>query len=521
MAAKRYDTIVVGTGIGGLTAALALQRAGHSTLLLEAGKQFGGMLNPFARRRYHFDVGIHYVGEAGPGQGMRRVLDSLGLENIRFREINPDCIDRYVFDGYEGRLIKGMDRWGNLLAKDFPKEEGAIWKFLDLMHTCDTLSKVLMRRPTLPEVARTVRQTGDLIRLITRPYSDLLARHFKDPILRNVFAGPGGDIGVPPSRASALVSVLLLTHYLGGAYYPIGGSGAMRDAYVAALKEKGAELRRNSLVTRIEAQSRKGFVVHTAKGERFETRSVISNADAKQTLEMIHGAKAGFWTRRKARKIRPSLGSFCVFIATDLDLRKSGITDANIWHYGTNDIESLYAMVYANKLPDRPFFFLTAPTIKDPESERAPSGHHTLELITFAPTEPFKPWFDKPAMKRGAAYESVKAEVTSKLLEGVEKYVPGLRDHVILEESATPATVWHFVRGREGGIYGPEHSPDQTGPRRFFTQTGIPGLYLAGASVLGAGIYTCLMSGTMAAKTCARFLAGHASSEPEQISPEA
>ena len=75
-----WDAIVVGTGVGGLAAGLALARKEHSVLLLEAGKQFGGMLNPFARKQYHFDVGVHYVGEAGPRQAMRR-LGSFQINN--------------------------------------------------------------------------------------------------------------------------------------------------------------------------------------------------------------------------------------------------------------------------------------------------------------------------------------------------------------------------------------------------------------------------------------------------------
>jgi phytoene dehydrogenase-like protein len=374
------------------------------------------------------------------------------------------------------------------------------------------LSKAAMKRPTLAEAARVLKMSGDLIPLFTKPFSEVLARYFKDPVLRNVLAGPGGDIGVPPSRASAITSIVLLTHYLGGAYYPVGGSGAMRDAYVAALEEKGAELKRNALVQRVEVLGKHKFVVETSRGERFEGRSVISNVDVKNTVEMIHGRKPGWWTRRKAKKVRPSLGSFCVYVATDLDVAAAGLTDANIWHYGTNDIEALYATVYRNRIPEKPFFFLTSPTLKDPNSNRAPAGHHTVELITFAPSEPFKPWFDKPTMKRGSGYEAVKEEIADRVLEGVERYVPGLRDHVILKESATPATVWHFVRGREGGIYGPEHSPDQTTFRRFTTQIGIPGLYLAGASVLGAGILPCLISGMMASKACKKHLGRSAAS---------
>lgn len=501
-----YDVIVIGTGIGGLTAGLSLQRAGHAVLLLEAGKQFGGMLNPFARKRYHFDVGIHYVGEAGPGQTMRGILDSLGLNDVRFREINPECIDRYVFDGYEARLVRGIDRWADLLVKDFPREERNIRRFIDLMKGCDTLAKMAMKRPSLAEAVRVLKHSGDIVPLLTRPFSEVLARYFKDPLLRNVFAGPGGDIGVPPSRASAIVSIMLLTHYLGGAYYPVGGSGAMRDAYVSALQEKGAELKRNALVERIDVLGPRRFAVQTDRGDRFESRSVVSNADVKHTVEMIHGKKPGLFTRRKAKRVRPSLGSFCVYVATDLDLARAGITDANIWHYGTNDIERSYEEVSHGKIPDQPFFFLTSPTFKDPDTERAPDGHHVVELITFVPTGPFKPWFDKPVMKRGPAYTAVKEEIADRVLEGAERYVPGLRDHIVLKESATPATVWHFVRGREGGIYGPEHTPDQTTFRRFTTSIGIPGLYLSGAAVLGAGILPCLVSGVMAARACRKHI---------------
>ena len=503
---KVYDSIIVGTGIGGLSAGLALARGGHSVLLLEAAKQFGGMLNPFARRKYHFDVGIHYVGEAGPGQPMRTAMDMLGLDDVVFREINPDCIDRYVFDGYEGKLVKGHDRWGDYLCTQFPREAKNIRRFIEFMKAVGDVSRIAVKGPSMRNLRAPVRWLPTVLRSLNAPFSDVLEHFFDDQLLRNVFAGPGWDIGLPPSRGSAVISIMVLNHFLAGGYYPVGGSGVMRDAYVKLLKERGADLEKGQLVTSIKAMGESRFAVETAKGDRFESRSVVSNVDATHTVEMIEGAKPSRSVRRKAERFRPSMGAFCVFLGTDIDLTKTEVTDSNIWHYGRNDIDAGYADAFDGKLAEAPFFFLTAPTLKDPETVRAPKGHHTLEMITFVPAGPFKPWFDKPAMKRGEVYDALKNEYAEKLIDGAELYVPGLRDHITVKSVSTPATVWTYVRGRDGGIYGPEHSADQMLLNRLTSKSGIPGLYFAGASVIGAGVQTCLLSGLMAGRACAKHL---------------
>jgi phytoene dehydrogenase-like protein len=515
MSEKIFDTLVLGSGAGGMTAALATARRGHSVLLLEAGKAYGGMLNPFSRKHYHFDIGIHYIGECGPRQALRRTLDHLGLESLQFNEINPDGFDRYVFPGYEGLLCKGIDRWGDWLCEHFPGEAGAIRKFMELMKAAESLMRTVWRGPSLADTARLARFSFDVVRALHQPLSSLLDAYFRDPRLKNIIAGPGGDLGLPPSRVSAYGSILLLTHYLGGAYYPVGGTKAYRDAYVEGLVRAGVELHRNQVVTEIHVEPDL-FTVRTAAGGVFRGRTVISNIDASDTVPLITGARPGWLLQKRAARSRPSLGSVCVFLGTDLDLTKTKVTDANIWHYDSEEIDRWYARVAEGAFPDEMFYFLTAPTLKDPHGHKAPSGHHTLEIITMASMEPFRRWAEQKTMKRGEEYERFKDDLGERLIAAVERdYLPGLRQHITIQEVSTPATNVSFVRARHGGIYGPELTPDQATYRRFFPTTGISGLYLAGSSVLGAGVMPCTMSGMMAAKLACKELAAR---KPRSVS---
>jgi phytoene dehydrogenase-like protein len=481
----RYDVAVLGSGAGGLTAALALARAGRSVIVLEAATDIGGMLNPFKRGKFVFDVGLHYVGQCGPGQAMRGLLDELGLEAVRFREIDPDNIDRYVFDGYEVTLVKGMDRWADNLAAQFPGEERSIRSFFTLMKAADAAMKLAMRGPRL-DSWRALHP--GLVQLVRKPLGEVLASYFRNPLLRNAFAGPGGDLGVPPGKASALSSVLLLTHYLKGAYYPEGGSGAMRDAMVAGIEKAGGVLRTKAEVTRISP----GFRIRTGD-EEIEAGTVVSNIDAAQTVALLDGLTPNARTKRQ---LRPSLGTLCVFLGLDTDDIPVGA--GNIWHYGRNDLDEVYAPLYRGEIPDYSAYFLSSPTKKG--AMDAPPGQSTLELISFLPSQPFREWWEKPALKRGPAYQAMKRELADRLVNDAERYVPGLKGHIKVTEIGTPATVWHYVRGRDGGIYGPEQSPDQAGPFRMWPTTGVPGLYLCGASVLGGGVFPCMLSGRIAAR---------------------
>ncbi|MCA9519906.1 MAG: NAD(P)/FAD-dependent oxidoreductase [Myxococcales bacterium] len=502
---ERYDVITIGSGIGGLTAALTCARQGRSVLVLEAKKQFGGFCNPFARKKFWFDTGIHYVGEAGPGQPLHRHFERLGLlDELQFRELDPNGFDRYVFPNYEVAMCKGIDAYCERLTRDFPHEARGLRRFFDLVTEVAQTLGALTKISGPLDALRLAPRFPTLIKYHRATFSRILDDFVRDPTLRAALAGPGGDIGLPPSQASGLVMIGVLAHFLGGAYFPVGGTKGVRDAYVKLLEAHGATLKRNSPVAKILTRSGHVVGVRTVAGDEFEAPIVISNASAVTTLGTLLGSeKLSRRTRNKVARSTYSLGSICVFVGTDLQPQEAGLSDANVWHYPSIDIDALYQPALDGRLGGDLPFFMTVPTLKDPGTH-APAGKHTVELITFAPYAPFERWADQPTLKRDAAYKALKQQLGERLLERAERYLPGLRQHIEVLEVATPLTNRSYVDAPAGSIYGMDHTPAQIGLGRFGASGPVDGLYLCGADAMGAGIATCVASGQMAANAALR-----------------
>ncbi len=505
-----YDAIVIGSGAGGLSAALRLARSNLSVLLLEAMPAFGGYLNPFRRKSYSFDTGLHYLGELGEGQSFWRLLHELGLtDTVRFNELDPDGFDRYIFPDYELRVCKGKERFIERLMAEFPKEKRRIEKFFEIFDKIIGAARAsrALRGGLLKRLSFILKHPA-MSKYSRVPYQRLLDEVTTDKRLQAALAAPSGLYGLPPSKAPVIWAIMTWAHLLKGAYYPVGGSGALRDAFVFALKNHGAELRNRSWVVSISKRGEE-FVVETESGEQQTARVVISDADPVITLgRLVDPELVSSRIKEKVKRLRPSGGAFYAFIGTDLDLYSLGITDANIIHYSGYDINSIYGRWLVPTPPEEfPFFFITSPSVKDPDGGHAPKGYDTLEILTGANYEVFEKWANLPSMKRGEEYEVLKEKIGEGLIAAAERYIPGLSQHLDFVEYATPLSNEYWVNAVRGGNFGPEQTPDQMGPGRFMNLTaGIDGLFLAGAGTMGGSVIACVASGVRAGSKAGKHL---------------
>ncbi len=137
---ERWDAIVIGSGLGGLTTAAYLCAAGKRTLVLEAHYVAGGNSQVFRRRihgrQYEFDVGIHYLGECGRDGIITGILNGLGLaERVVFRPLDPDGYSTLIFPDFTFRVPVGWDRYRARLLETFPDEADALTKVLDVLRS--------------------------------------------------------------------------------------------------------------------------------------------------------------------------------------------------------------------------------------------------------------------------------------------------------------------------------------------------------------------------------------------------
>lgn len=505
-----YDAIVIGSGVGGLAAAVLLAEHGQRVLVLERHYAAGGFTQTFRRPGFEWDVGVHYVGQVGDPQSPGRLLfDRLTGGQLQWSQM-PEVYDRVLLGERCYEFLAGEEHFCERMKCYFPDEAAAIDRYLAAVTKCARASEWYFAERCLPPIV-----AGLLGCVARRPFwryarlttAQALGEFTRNRELSGVLAGQWGCYGLPPGQSSFGIHAMLVQHYLDGGSYPRGGSSRIAATMVAAIERAGGAVVVCAEVARILTDAGNCAAgVCMVDGREIRAKCVISDAGMANTFHRllppeVSGVEA---LRRELDTVPPSIGHLCLYAGLEGAARELGLTGTNLWIYPSEDHDANTRLFLSDPAAPLPYAFISFPSAKDPEFERRHPGRSTVEVVTLASYSWFQRWEHTQWMKRGRDYEAFKAAWLSRLLEVLYRRVPAARGRVLHAELSTPLSTRHCANQPRGEMYGLAHTPQRFRLRGLGPRTPVRNLYIAGQDVCTCGITGAAIGGVLAASAVLR-----------------
>jgi len=499
--AERYDAIVIGSGMGGLTTAACLSKEGKAVLVLERHYTPGGYTHIFKRRGYEWDVGIHYIGEVNrEGSVLKQLFDYVSNAQLKWADMG-DVYDRIAIGDKIYDFPKGVTNFKNQMKAYFPEEEVAIDRYVDLVFKVSKASRDFYAEKAMPKMIQKLvggKMRKPYLAYAKRSTLDVLQELTTNQELIKVLTGQYGDYGLPPSKSSFAMHVSIAKHYMQGGCFPIGGSSQIVETIDPVIEAGGGTLLTNAEVSEIIVENNRAKGVKLADGKTFYANVIVSGAGIVNTYQKFLPKE---WVHRHhlekhLKKLAPSVAHVCLYIGLNGSPEELELPKANYWIY-PDDLDHDGCVERYEKDIEQPFpvVYISFPAAKDPSWPDRYPGKSTIDIISAMPYSYFKDWENSSWKKRGGDYEDLKESIAQRLLQELYKKEPQLQGKVDCYELSSPITTKHFMNYDQGELYGIDHNPERYEQRFLQPRTPIKNLYLTGQDIVTCGVAGALLAG--------------------------
>ena len=491
-----YDVIIIGAGIGGLTAGALLSRAGLSVCVLEKEPHVGGYLAGFRRKHFVFDTAIHWLNQYGPKGVLARLFDAIGSDHPRAAE--QKRIRRYKGEHFDYLLTDNPDEMRDQLIRDFPEDRKGIERLFlkakQIGRSFEHYNRIFRSEETMGFFQK----LKNKLRLLefALPFIPWLSfsgekglkkglnRFFKNPRLHEIFSGEQEILG-------CLIPI-------GWSYFhdfqspPKGGSQVIPQwlQYVIAYYQNPVALQCEVKEIIVE-QGRSTGLVFERRGRtrHLNSKYIIAACDIETLYEkMLPQDAIPMALKKKLKQADLYSSSITVSLALDCPAESLGFNEELIHLVDENqpfDAQS-------GGDPHRSEISVIAPSQRD--KSLAPPNQGTLTLYMPAFMDYQNEWetqldaFGKRV--RGEAYQQLKKKVADILICRVEeKLAPGLRAHILFYEVATPVTHWRYTGNKNGTIMGARPGRENMKNKVSHYRTPVKNLIIGGHwAELGGGV---------------------------------
>ncbi|MEO7998106.1 MAG: phytoene desaturase [Gemmatimonadaceae bacterium] len=481
--------VVIGSGFGGLSAAIRLQAQGHAVTLVEKLDKPGGRAYVFEQDGFKFDAGptiitapwlirelFEVAGKKMEDHVTLKLLDP--FYNIRFDDgsvfrynANREELIAQVRSFSDGKDVAGYDR--------FLKSTEEIFK----------AGMALLDRP-FPTVTSMLNVLPDLVRLrADRSVASYVDRFISEKRLKQVFSFHPLLVGGNPFRASAIYALIHTLEQQWGVWFAMGGTGALVQALANLFTGMGGELRLNCEVGAIDVDrtTKLSTGVQLVSGEAVSADAVVCNGDvAMATQKLIPAWARPRMSDRKIANFRYSMSLFVIYFGTNKQYPDTAHHEILM---GPRYRELLEDIFEGKILADDFSLYLHRPTATDPSL--APPGHDCWYVLS-------------PVPHLGAEidWELVSQRYRDRIMQFLEdNYLPGLQSHIVTERRIDPRYFENTLNSYLGSAFGPEPTLMQSAYLRPHNQSqDVSNLYFCGAGTHpGAGLPGVIASGKIVA----------------------
>ena len=471
---SKSRVVVIGAGIGGLTAGALLARRGYSVLILDQAIAPGGCASTFQRQGFTFDVGATQVAGLEPGGIHHRIFEELEVELPQTTRCDPASAVYLPGETTPINVWRNPDKWQSERQRQFPGSE-PFWQLLAKLF--EVSFEFQSRSPVLPP-----RNLWDLWQLASavRP-STMITLPFTLLTVGDALRGYGlGDerrlktfldlqlklysqVDAEETALLYAATALGVSQEPQGLYHLKGSMQVLSDRLVEALKKYGGKLLMRHTVERINVESSgaSGVVIRNQKTGEVWTEAadiVVANVTVQNLVQLL-GEQAPSGYRQRVDKLPPASGAFVVYLGVDQKAIPAGCPP---------HLQFLYD--YDGPIGENNSLFVS---VSQPGDGRAPAGKATIIASSFTDT---RRWW------QGEDYQELKGGYTEKAIARLSEYFHLTPETILHVEAATPRTFARFT-GRASGVVGGIGQRVATfGPFGFANRTPIKRLWLVGDS---------------------------------------
>lgn len=549
---NHYDTIVIGSGIGGLcTASLLAQKGNQKVLVLEQHPYYaGGAMHCFQSRGYRFATGIHYVGDMGSNDAhgsrftLKHLMDSLTEPDdpVHWDKMDDDQFEEVWFGDKRFEIDSGEENQIEKLIQQFPGERKAIETYYSSVHKARTSYNRVLLLKTLPRPLVKLLLKSGLIRLLDggfRKWARVTVQEGLEALTDNkelqaVLAYNWGDYGVEPSRAPFVMQLLCASTFLNGGYYPRGGPSVIPKKIIQQIISKGGKVLINAPVKRILVNDSKHHNqvtgVEMSDGTVLSAGTVVSDAGFINTctkllpegmvdVSFAHDDS----TSPRESKLHPGSSAISLFVGLKGGAESLNLPTAQCWAYPSiytsRDAARIKAMSVEEAIAMDPAdlgpLFIGKPSVKDSTWKTKFPDRTVLEIIALGPQYA---WFekfvqlDRKERAKDTEYSNIKRALADKMwtrsVEVLSK--DGARLPITLAkvdhfEVGTPLTYHHYYKSVRGAFYGLDEDVKRFEPENCYLRlrADVPevrGLYLTGQDVVASSLAGAMCGGLLCAQ---------------------